>query len=401
MARKAWSFSASPIPTMLWGDSSSAARAAVRPVPLVTPPGSSMSAPLLNTSVRSTPVSWMAARAASAKGASVARIALPRSKRNAAAAQRLDQRGLGRIAERAQLAALREVDERAVLGDDRVEHPVDIRAHRPQVGQHAAGHQQQLAPGGPHALERLGGGLGDAVGVGDGPVVVGGEDVDVHGTRLFIHGNTHQQRRRRAAGTPRLSEQLGVDRGGAGHRRVERVVLADDRLTATGHGPRPVRIGQAVEDRRGQGGDVAGGHEAAGLARRGSARRCRPTSVATTGVPTASACGMTCEAASERIEGSTSTSRAAITSGMSRRKPVMRTASSRPSARVRRCTSSKPTPSPTIRKRAAGSAGEHRRARPRGTGRGPWSRGCWRRARPAARRPARARSRTPAPETPG
>ena len=80
-ARNAWSFSASPMPTMLCGDSSNDASAVSRPVPLVTPAGSSMSASLLNTSVRSTPVSRMAARAASANGASVATIALPTSRR--------------------------------------------------------------------------------------------------------------------------------------------------------------------------------------------------------------------------------------------------------------------------------------------------------------------------------
>ena len=92
-----------------------------------------------------------------------------------------------------------------------------------------------------------------------------------------------------------------------------------------------------------------------------------PTVVAITGVPTASACGITCEAASERIEGRTRTSRAAITSGMSRRKPVMLTADARPRVSTRRLTSSKPMPSPTMRKRVAGRAATTARAASRKT----------------------------------
>jgi len=67
--------------TVLCGESSMAASAASSPVPLVTPPGSSMSAPLLKTSVRSTPVWRMAASAASANGSSVAMIEAPTSMR--------------------------------------------------------------------------------------------------------------------------------------------------------------------------------------------------------------------------------------------------------------------------------------------------------------------------------
>jgi hypothetical protein len=100
--------------------------------------------------------------------------------RDATAAERVGERGLGRIAQGAELAAVREVDERAVLRDHRVEHPVQVGAHQAQVGQHAASHQQELAPGRPHALERPRRGLGDPVGVGDRPVVVGGEGVHVH-----------------------------------------------------------------------------------------------------------------------------------------------------------------------------------------------------------------------------
>src|SRR5881396_3059495 len=64
---------------------------------------------------------------------------------------------------------------------------------------------------------------------------------------------------------------------------------------------------------------------------------------------------MTCDVASERVEGSTSRSSAAITSGTSRRNPVITTWLASPRAWTRRCTSSKPTPSPTITKRAAGT----------------------------------------------
>jgi hypothetical protein len=46
--RKAWSFSASPTPTALCGDSPSDSSAAVSPVALLTPEGSTMTAPLLN-----------------------------------------------------------------------------------------------------------------------------------------------------------------------------------------------------------------------------------------------------------------------------------------------------------------------------------------------------------------
>ena len=63
---------------------------------------------------------------------------------------------------------------------------------------------------------------------------------------------------------------------------------------------------------------------------------------------------MTCDVASERVDGSTSTSSAAITSGTSRRKPVITTWLVSPRSWTRRRTSSNPTPSPTIRKRAAG-----------------------------------------------
>jgi len=80
IARNAWSFSASPIPMLLCGESASTVSAASSPVPLVTPPGSSMSAPLLNTSVRSTPVSRIAASAASAYASTVAMIEEPTSK---------------------------------------------------------------------------------------------------------------------------------------------------------------------------------------------------------------------------------------------------------------------------------------------------------------------------------
>src|SRR5687768_3689560 len=79
-----------------------------------------------------------------------------------------------------------------------------------------------------------------------------------------------------------------------------------------------------------------------------------PTVVPTTGVPTASACGITWDIASDFTEGSTSRSRAAMTSGTSRRKPVMMTWRSRPSSVTRRRTSSKPMPSPTMRKRVSG-----------------------------------------------
>src|SRR5947207_2745690 len=92
-----------------------------------------------------------------------------------------------------------------------------------------------------------------------------------------------------------------------------------------------------------------------------------PTVEATTGVPTAKACGITCEVASERIEGSTRTSSAAMTSGMSRRNPVSVTTASSPMAPTRRRTSARPTPSPTTRKRASGRRWSTSRAASRKT----------------------------------
>jgi hypothetical protein len=65
-----------------------------------------------------------------------------------------------------------------------------------------------------------------------------------------------------------------------------------------------------------------------------------PIAVATTGVPTASAWRIACDVASERIDGRTSTSSAAMISGMSRRKPVITTASASPSRITRARTSS-------------------------------------------------------------
>ena len=49
--------------------------------------------------------------------------------RHPTAPQLLHQRGLRRVAKRPRLAGLGEVKERAVLGDDGVEHPVDVGAH--------------------------------------------------------------------------------------------------------------------------------------------------------------------------------------------------------------------------------------------------------------------------------
>ncbi len=46
-SRKAWSFSASPTPTTLCGDIFISASAAARPVALLTPEGSTITAPLL------------------------------------------------------------------------------------------------------------------------------------------------------------------------------------------------------------------------------------------------------------------------------------------------------------------------------------------------------------------
>ena len=87
-----------------------------------------------------------------------------------------------------------------------------------------------------------------------------------------------------------------------------------------------------------------------------------PTVVPTTAVPTASACAMTWGKASDRIDGNASTSRAAMTSGMSRRNPVKTTRFSRCMSLTRRLTSSNPTPSPTMRKRAVGHAASTRGA---------------------------------------
>ena len=46
-SKKAWSFSASPIPTTLWAENPSSSSAAKRPVPLSMPEGRTITAPLL------------------------------------------------------------------------------------------------------------------------------------------------------------------------------------------------------------------------------------------------------------------------------------------------------------------------------------------------------------------
>src|SRR6185369_3941236 len=276
----------------------------------------------------------------------------PDRKDDAAALERGDQRGLGRVAQRAHLAPLGEVDERAVLGDHRVEHPLELGTDRLQVGQHASGDEEQLATGGAHAFERARGGLADAVTLGARSVVVGGEDVDVHGASLVprYHGRGRRlplgpaQARRSSAYTAVVRIMAASSEWRSRTRTWPRWAIA--RAPARSLSETAMAAARAATSPAGTSRPVCPSRTSSPLP---------PTSVATTGVPTASAWAMTCEAASERIEGSTSTSSAAMTSGMSRRNPVMRTAASRPSVPTRRRTSSNPMPSPTIRKRAVGS----------------------------------------------
>src|SRR4029079_3412458 len=61
------------------------------------------------------------------------------------------------------------------------EHPVHVRTDGAQVGQHPAGDQHQLAAAAPDAGQGPGRAGTDLVALGDRPVVVRGEYVDVHG----------------------------------------------------------------------------------------------------------------------------------------------------------------------------------------------------------------------------
>ena len=164
---------------------------------------------------------------------------------------------------------------------------------------------------------------------------------------------------RRSRTVARATQQLGVDRDGARHRGVERVALADDRLAAAGHGARPRGIGQAVEDRGGQRRGIAGGHEAAGLA------------VVDQLAAAAHVAGHDRRADGQRLRDHL---RGRLRADRGQDQHVERRhhlgdvaaeaghADGRRPGRAparRRCTSAKPTPSPTIRKRAARLAGEH------------------------------------------
>jgi len=75
--KKAWSFSASPIDTTLCADRPKSTSAAFRPLALLTPGGSTMTAPLLNTICSSSPCSRMASRTSFSFGSQVAMIDRP------------------------------------------------------------------------------------------------------------------------------------------------------------------------------------------------------------------------------------------------------------------------------------------------------------------------------------
>jgi hypothetical protein len=93
---------------------------------------------------------------------------------DAACPQCADELGRRRGGEDAGLPARREVQDRAVLGDDRVE---ELRAgeHEPQVGKPPARDEQEPAPGLARALERLDRACVDPAALREGAVVVARE----------------------------------------------------------------------------------------------------------------------------------------------------------------------------------------------------------------------------------
>ena len=75
--RKAWSFSASPMPMTLSGESPISSSAAARPVALLTPGGSTITAPLLKMICHSSPSSWIVSSTMVSFGSQVATMPRP------------------------------------------------------------------------------------------------------------------------------------------------------------------------------------------------------------------------------------------------------------------------------------------------------------------------------------
>ena len=99
---------------------------------------------------------------------------------DAAEAQRLDQRGLGWIAERSHFTPSRQVQQATILGDDGVEHPVQVGAGIAKIGQHAPGHEQKSPARFSDARQRGRRRRTDLAVLSDGAVVIDGERVDDH-----------------------------------------------------------------------------------------------------------------------------------------------------------------------------------------------------------------------------
>ena len=143
--KNASSFSASPMPTVLWCDSPSLLSAACRPVALFTPVGSIITAPLLKMICSSRPRSRIVCSTVVSCGSQVATITSPTSIRGTPrrASVSTNSRGGGSVSV-VTSSVSRIVKHGTVVGDDEIAQ-TDLRENVQQLLDDATGDQHQLS----------------------------------------------------------------------------------------------------------------------------------------------------------------------------------------------------------------------------------------------------------------